>query len=510
MVRRAMEDTYGPCIFAGIFIALGVGAFLNSTRAKACKLDHIPTVGSSALLGSYWSGVKFSDNGSCVVQEGYHKHKTGAFKVATLTSWLVILNRNHLEDIIKSSENDLSFSEAAKDTEHTQYILGPEIEHNPYHITIIQSQLTRSLPRLYPALRDELVVAFEDILNLKDNEWKSVPAFETMRMVICRIIHRVFVGLPLCRDPGWNALNLGSSTATLKEIMLLRLIPRYMISVLGKYVTNANRRTARAAKYIGPIVAERLSRMHGSNGEWSDRPDDFLQWCLDEGTEASTTQLTQRILTLNFASTHTSTTIFTQALYHLAEDPKHVQCLREEAEAIIDTDGWTKEAIAKMRYIDSFLKETQRFEGISAVLTIRKAVRDVTLSDGTLIPEGTHVSIPTYAIHHDRNVYENPETFDPLRFVHLQDKLGGGTRYQMVAVHPESLGFGLGKAACPGRFFAATLLKSMLAHIILSYDMKLEDNATPPRSIYHGTTILANPTAKIMFRRRIDQYAILD
>jgi len=117
-----------------------------------------------------------------------------------------------------------------------------------------------------------------------------------------------------------------------------------------------------------------------------------------------------------------------------------------------------------MRYIDSFLKETQRFEGISAgahdspksyartevrtlVLTIRKAVKDVTLSDGTLIPEGTHVSIPTYAIHHDRNVYENPETFDPLRFVHLQDKLGGGTRYQMVAVHSESLGFGLGKAA---------------------------------------------------------------
>jgi len=109
------------------------------------------------------------------------------------------------------------------------------------------------------------VVAFEDILNLKDNgeyittpllfeniypvstEWKSVPAFETMRMVICRIIHRVFVGLPLCmsslayfaapdshrsagRDPGWNALNLAASTATLKEIMLLRLIPRYMIS----------------------------------------------------------------------------------------------------------------------------------------------------------------------------------------------------------------------------------------------------------------------------------------
>ncbi|KIM55430.1 hypothetical protein SCLCIDRAFT_1150094 [Scleroderma citrinum Foug A] len=499
-----MEDTYGPCIFAGIFFALGVGAFLNSTRAKARKLDHIPTVGSSALLGSYWSGVKFSIDGTYVIQEGYRKHKTGAFKVATLTSWLVILNRNQLEDIIRSSEDDLSFSEAAKDTQHTEYILGPEIEHNPYHITIIQSQLTRSLPRLYPALRDELVTAFEDILDLKANGWKSVPAFETTRMVICRTTHRAFVGLPLCRDPGWNALNLGSAAAIVKEIHLLRLAPRCMIPLVAKYLTNVKKRTARAAKYIDPIVTERLSRMHGSSGEWSDRPDDFLQWCLDEGTEASTTQLTQRILTLNIASIYVSTCIFTQALYHLAENPRYVQCLREEVEAIVDTDGWTKEAIAKMRYVDSFLKETQRFEGISAVLTTRKAVRDVTLSDGTLIPEGTHVSIPTYAIHHDHNVYENPEIFDPFRFVRLQDKLGGGTRYQMVAVHPESLGFGLGKAACPGRFFAAMLLKSMLTHIILSYDVKLEDDAAPPRSIYVGTTILANPTAKIMFRRRMD------
>lgn len=52
------------------------------------------------------------------------QHKTGAFKVATLTSWLVILNRNQLEDIIRSSEDDLSFSEAAKDVS-VCYFVGP-------------------------------------------------------------------------------------------------------------------------------------------------------------------------------------------------------------------------------------------------------------------------------------------------------------------------------------------------------------------------------------------------
>ena len=78
--------------------------------------------------------------------------------------------------------------------------------------------------------------------------WKSVPAFETIQTLICRTSHRIFVGLPLCmspacfgvfgsdsasltgRDPGWNALILGSATAILKEIIFLRLIPNSIIS----------------------------------------------------------------------------------------------------------------------------------------------------------------------------------------------------------------------------------------------------------------------------------------
>ena len=54
----------------------------------------------------------------------------------------------------------------------------------------------------------------------------------------------------------------------------------------------------------------------------------------------------------------------------------------------------------------------------------------------------------------------------------------------------------------PGRFFAANELKSMLAHIVVSYDVKLEDNKTRP-GIGHGIAIFADPVAKVMFRRRV-------
>ena len=56
--------------------------------------------------------------------------------------------------------------------------------------------------------------------------------------------------------------------------------------------------------------------------------------------------------------------VFTYALYNLAANPQYVQPLREEVEAIIDKEGWSKTSLSKMRKVDSFLKESLRMESI--------------------------------------------------------------------------------------------------------------------------------------------------
>ncbi|KAL4063965.1 cytochrome P450 [Scleroderma yunnanense] len=491
-----MEGPYALSLLAGASIILMAIVKLF----KAPKLDHIPTVGSTTLPGSYWAGIKFIFAGYQVIQEGYTKHKTGAFKVATLTSWLVILNRNHSEDIIKASEDSLSFYEASTHTLQTEHTLGPEIRHNHYHISLIRSQLTRNLASLFPHMRDEFTVAFSELLDLKGNEWKSVPVYSTVRKIVCRTSHRVIVGLPLCRDRDWNELGLTYMSDIFKEIMILRLIPRVLVPSLAKYVTKLTKRNSATAQYLNRIIAERR-KAQGDSKEWTDKPCDFLQFLLDEGKETSVEQLAQRIMALNISSIH----ILAQALHHLAANPNYAQLLREEVEAVIHTDGWTKDAISKMYKVDSFLRETQRLDGFSAVPIRRRAMKDVTLSDGTIIPKGIDVCIPGHAIHHDDDVYENPETFNPFRFVNVEDEEGGGnTRNQMVAVHSEFLGFGLGKLACPGRFFAATMLKGILAHVVMSYDVKLEENATSARCEYVGTAILAHRSCNVMFRKRLN------
>jgi cytochrome P450 len=76
----------------------------------------------------------------------------------------------------------------------------------------------------------------------------------------------------------------------------------------------------------------------------------------------------------------------------------------------------------------------------------RKAVTDFTLSNGVGIPSGTFVSV-AFAMHFDPEHYEDPETFDGLRFL---DSEKGESRLHNVMAHTTStfVPFGHGRHAC--------------------------------------------------------------
>ncbi|KAG8219243.1 cytochrome P450 [Butyriboletus roseoflavus] len=198
---------------------------------------------------------------------------------------------------------------------------------------------------------------------------------------------------------------------------------------------------------------------------------------------------------------------FTNTLYYLAANPQYVQPLRKEVEAIVEKEGWSKMSLGKMCKVDSFLKECIRIEGVDMLGLTRKATKDFTFSDGTFIPKGTRINAGLRALHHDDALYENPEVFDPFRFADMTKVDGEGMKHQFVATSPQYLSFGHGRHACPGRFFAAIELKTMLAYIVTTYDIKLEKKATRPRNLHIGSVIAVNSTANVMFRTRTRHHA---
>ena len=86
----------------------------------------------------------------------------------------------------------------------------------------------------------------------------------------------------------------------------------------------------------------------------------------------------------------------------------------------------------------------------------RKAMKDFTFSDGTFIPKGGIVSVVERPLHHDPEHYEDPETFNPWRFVELRNdaiaKDGVGEdmkvpRFGVVSTSAEYVTFGHGRHA---------------------------------------------------------------
>ncbi|KAF9237106.1 cytochrome P450 [Melanogaster broomeanus] len=469
--------------FAGIVAVV----FVHQRRlTNRSKLDAIPTVGSTTWLGSWWAGMKFVTNATDVIQEGYDKYKGAPFKVSNVYRWMVVVSAGAVNDTLKA-----------------EYMFGHDVHHDRYHVSILRSQLTRNLGSLYPEINDEIVAAFEETLDLKGDEWKSVPALHTVQKVVCRTSNRIFVGLPLCRNPDWIALNIEFTWDVIKGAIIVGLCPKFMAPFVARFMTSVPGTTRRAAKHLGSIIEERKKCLEEYGPAWADKPNDLLSWLMDEakGSQCSIESLTRRILNVNFAGILSSSNSFTQALFNLAANPQYIQPLREEVESIVETEGWSRDAVAKMHKIDSFLTESLRFEGITCVGMSRKAMKDATFSDGTVIPKGTIVTFAAAATYHDNEHYENADMFDPFRFANMRDEDGEGVKHQFVSTGPEYMPFGYGRHACPGRFFAADELKSMLAHVVVSFDIKLEDGIRP-QSLRIGNAISANPRAKVLFRKR--------
>jgi len=84
-------------------------------------------------------------------------------------------------------------------------------------------------------------------------------------------------------------------------------------------------------------------------------------------------------MTLGFAALHTTSQATFHAILDMAARPQYIQPLREEIERVLQEDGYDrdnegfpklkKSSMPKLRKLDSFMKESQRFSpaGLSKI-----------------------------------------------------------------------------------------------------------------------------------------------
>ncbi|KAL7778239.1 hypothetical protein CFE70_004916 [Pyrenophora teres f. teres 0-1] len=343
-------------------------------------------------------------------------------------------------------------------------------------------------------------------LNKEATYWlsKRVPektelrAYETMVRIISSTASLMLGGKAMSRNEEWLETAAEYSMDVVSVAMKLRPWPAFIRPLIFPWLRGAKllqKHLAITKKYFKPIFEERLADLQ--KGNQSKKPIDMVQWMAEsaKGSDRNPDVLAHNMLFMALAGVHTSSATAIHVLFDLCAHPEFITPLRDEIERTVREYGWSLSSINCLKRLDSFMKESQR---LNQAVLITKTLR---LRDGTVIPKGTYLTMPADAVARDPEIYPDPEHFDGLRFYDKRmSTKAEANRHQFATINPESLAFGQGKQACPGRFFAGAQIKAVIANILLNYDISFPPGQTTrPQNIYKGGLVRPDPRQKLVF-----------
>ncbi|KAK7754513.1 hypothetical protein SLS62_003533 [Diatrype stigma] len=392
----------------------------------------------------------------------------------------------------------------------------------PIHQVLINTTLTRETNNLLPDLADEISCAVEDVWGTDTEDFKELCLMDDMPDIVGQVVNRAFVSAPNCH----NKTLVNSAVTFARGLgftsVLLRCIPVVLRPLASLIMTLPQKiGTWRFFRELRPEVhrriQERYAHQAGKLEKKVFRQNDFLQWTIEAAAQSGDPYMMKpntimgRVLLLNFVSIHTSSFAITHALLDLAANsPEYIEELRDEVVAGLEKNGgrWNKRTLGDMPKLDSVFRESQRMNSIVTVASPKPVCNPagITTPSGLYLPYGAYIGVLSYPILHDPDLYPDPEIFRPFRFAERREEAGQQglkmekARQSWISVTKTYTAFGTGRHACPGRFFAANMLKVMLAYLLLHYD--LEKLPQRPRSPTYGVSLVPPLKATLRFRRR--------
>ncbi|KAM3065604.1 Cytochrome P450 monooxygenase boa7 [Clarireedia jacksonii] len=392
----------------------------------------------------------------------------------------------------------------------------------------IKQDLTRNIAKTLDTLWDEVEYAFEKnigSLPADEEDWKTVPVYGKVLGIVAILSGRVFVGAPLCREDEWIQATIAYTLVLSGTVGLLWKRPWWQRPFLAPiYFRTLNSVQAKAEKMLQPL----LEREAGSSG-WEKKigqqaDGQLISWLVShtprkpDGT-IDLQELARNQLIVSLAAIHTTSITISHILYDLAAYPEYVAPLRGELEAVIAENRsmggngkLTKVELTKLWKMDSFIKESQRMNPPIIVQMRRYLTAPLTLPSGHTLPAGTFCgvdaqatnrNVPYYDASPTRHRQEPFDKFDGFRFSKLRSVPGNEHRYQFVTSSTESLNFGHGTHACPGRFFASNEIKIAFAEVLMRWDVRLKPGEGRPANLFTDTNVMPNMKGEVQMRRRV-------
>jgi cytochrome P450 len=226
--------------------------------------------------------------------------------------------------------------------------------------------------------------------------------------------------------------------------------------------TPKSRRFVRAIGTLDRFVYDTIAKRRAES-EKSSRPEDLLSMLMsardeETGQGMSDKQLRDEAVTILIAGHETTANALTWTFYLLSKYPGAYRELREELDRVLNGRTPTFEDLPKLTFTRAVIEESMRLYP-PAWMIGRSAVNDDVVGD-YLIQGKTFVLVSPYVTHRHPGLWDNPEGFDPHRFLD-----GRADALPKFAYLP----FGGGPRFCIGATFAmmeATLLLATIAQAV--------------------------------------------
>ncbi len=147
--------------------------------------------------------------------------------------------------------------------------------------------------------------------------------------------------------------------------------------------------------------------------------------------------------------------------------------------------------LTKLKYLDRCILESSRITPGSPIF-LRRIDAPLKLADDLVLNAGSTVMVPVWSIHRDSVNYQNPEIFDPDRF--LPENVKERHAYAYIP-------FSGGARNCIGWKMALWELKVIMAWILRHFEIKCEDKFEDVKLLFE-VTLLPERNYNIILKKR--------
>lgn len=308
---------------------------------------------------------------------------------------------------------------------------------------------------------------------------------EAMTFITADVIFRTIMSSKLDEEKGKKILNAFVTFQEQSVHTAMRRMfrfPKWLSYVLG------DRKRAKAGDVIRQVLSDIIKPRYDTadNTEFEDILGSLLLVVdADTNKRFSFEEILDQVAMLFLAGHETTASSLTWTLYLLSLYPKEQEKAYEEITQVLQGGAIEISHLRQFKYLTNIFKESLRLYPPVGFFA-REAKKDTQVRD-KLIKKGSGVVIAPWLIHRHEEFWTNPHGFNPSRFE---------GEYKKDAYLP----FGVGERICIGQGFAMQEAILILANILKTYKLELEEGFVP--NVVGRLTVRSANGMRIKFSKR--------